>query len=65
MGTMFNSLLVIDRRGEILGVRRKLVPTVGERIVHTAGAGDSVRTFETDFGQVSADSCAERTRTPS
>jgi aliphatic nitrilase len=59
MGTMYNSLLVISRTGDILGVRRKIVPTVGERIVHTAGAGDSVRTFETEFGAISGLMCGE------
>jgi aliphatic nitrilase len=59
MGTMYNSLLVIDREGSIAGVRRKIVPTVGERIVHTAGAGDSVRVFPTEFGAISGLMCGE------
>jgi aliphatic nitrilase len=59
MGTMYNSLLVIARDGTIAGVRRKIVPTVGERIVHTAGAGDSVRVFPTDFGAISGLMCGE------
>jgi nitrilase len=59
MGTMYNSLLVIGPDGAILGVRRKIVPTVGERIVHTAGAGDSVRTFPTEFGAISGLMCGE------
>jgi aliphatic nitrilase len=59
MGTMYNSLLVIGRSGRILGVRRKIVPTVGERIVHTAGSGDSVRIFDTEFGAMSGLMCGE------
>lgn len=59
MGTMYNSLLVIDRDGSIAGVRRKIVPTVGERIVHTAGSGDSVRVFPTEFGAISGLMCGE------
>jgi nitrilase len=59
MGSMYNSLLSIGRDGSILGVRRKIVPTVGERIVHTAGAGDSVRVFATEFGAVSGLMCGE------
>lgn len=59
MGTMYNSLLAIGRTGEILGVRRKIVPTVGERIVHTAGSGDSVRVFDTEFGAISGLMCGE------
>ncbi|MBX3030394.1 MAG: carbon-nitrogen hydrolase family protein [Chloroflexi bacterium] len=59
MGTMYNSLLMLSRTGEIVGVRRKVVPTVGERIVHTGGSGDSVRVFETEFGAVSGLMCGE------
>ena len=59
MGTMFNSQLAIDADGHILGVRRKLVPTVGERIVHSMGAGDSVTVFETDVGPISGLMCGE------
>jgi aliphatic nitrilase len=59
MGTMYNSLLVIDPDGSIAGVRRKIVPTVGERIVHTAGSGDSVRVFPTTFGAISGLMCGE------
>ena len=59
MGTMYNSLLAIGRSGRLLGVRRKIVPTVGERIVHTAGSGDSVRVFDTEFGAVSGLMCGE------
>jgi nitrilase len=59
MGTMYNSLVVLTRHGEIGGVRRKLVPTVGERIVHTPGAGDSVRVFDTEFGAISGLMCGE------
>jgi aliphatic nitrilase len=59
MGTLYNSQLVINRDGTILGCRRKIVPTVGERIVHTAGAGDAVRVFPTEFGAVSGLMCGE------
>lgn len=59
MGTMYNSVLAIGRSGRLLGVRRKIVPTVGERIVHTAGSGDSVRVFDTEFGAISGLMCGE------
>lgn len=58
-GSMFNSQLVISRDGSIAGVRRKLVPTVGERIVHSAGAGDSVRVFGAGAATVAALMCGE------
>jgi len=38
-GTMYNTQLFIDDQGRILGKHQKLVPTVGERLVHTGGYG--------------------------
>jgi len=58
-GTMFNTQLFIDRRGQILGKHQKLMPTVGERLVHTGGYGDSLKVFEMDIGRVSALICGE------
>jgi len=58
-GTMFNSQLFISRHGEILGVHQKLVPTVGERLVHAPGASDGMRTFPTDFGPIGGLICGE------
>ena len=58
-GTMFNTQLFIDRRGQILGKHQKLMPTVGERLVHTGGYGDSLKVFEMDIGRVSGLICGE------
>lgn len=58
-GTMFNTQLFIDRTGEILGKHQKLVPTNGERIVHTGGSGETMRAFHTDFGAISGLLCGE------
>jgi nitrilase len=58
-GTMFNTQLFIDRRGRILGKHQKLMPTVGERLVHTGGFGDSLKVFEMDIGRVSGLICGE------
>lgn len=58
-GTMFNTQLFIGRDGQILGKHQKLMPTVGERLVHTGGYGDSLRVFETDVGRVSGLICGE------
>ena len=58
-GTMFNSQLYVSRRGEILGVHQKLVPTVGERLVHSPGASDGMRTFPVDFGPIGGLICGE------
>ncbi len=58
-GTMWNSQLFISRTGEILGVHQKLVPTVGERLVHSPGSGEGMRTFPMDFGPAGGLICGE------
>ncbi len=58
-GTLFNTQLFIDRRGQIIGKHQKLVPTVGERLVHTGGGGDTQRAVETEWGPISGLCCAE------
>ncbi len=58
-GTLYNTQLFINRDGHLVGKHQKLMPTVGERIVHTGGWGDSVRVFDMGFGTVSGLICGE------
>lgn len=58
-GTLYNTQLFIDRNGSIVGKHQKLVPTLGERLVHTGGMGNTVRTFPSPFGPVSGLLCGE------
>lgn len=58
-GTMFNTQLFIGPDGAILGKHQKLVATVGERLVHTGGHGDTLTTFDAPFGPVSGLICGE------
>ena len=58
-GTMYNTQLFISRQGGILGKHQKLMPTVGERLVHTGGFGDTLCVFEMDIGRVSGLICGE------
>ncbi len=58
-GTMYNTQLYISRRGEILGKHQKLVPTVGERLVHAPGSGEGMRVFPSDFGPIGGLICGE------
>lgn len=58
-GTLYNTQLFLAPDGTLLGRHRKLVPTVGERLVHTGGFGDTLRTFATDFGRVGGLICGE------
>lgn len=58
-GTLYNSQVFIGPGGELLGKHQKLMPTVGERLVHTGGHGDTLSAFQTDFGPASALICGE------
>jgi aliphatic nitrilase len=58
-GTLYNSQVFIGPSGEYLGKHQKLMPTVGERLVHTGGHGDTLNAFQTDFGPASALICGE------
>ena len=59
MGTLYNTQLFIDAHGRIIGKHQKLMPTVGERLVHTGGFGDTLQTFDTEFGRISGLICGE------
>jgi len=37
----------------IIGIRRKVAPAVGERVLFTAGGSESIRTFDTPWGPLS------------
>jgi aliphatic nitrilase len=58
-GTLYNTQLVIDADGQVTGKHQKLVPTIGERMVHTGGLPETQRTFPSEFGQISALACGE------
>src|SRR5919199_851850 len=59
IGTMFNSQLWFGPDGSYLGKHQKLMPTVGERLVHMGGWGDTFGTIETQFGPASGLICGE------
>jgi nitrilase len=58
-GTLYNSQLFLGPNGEYLGRHQKLMPTVGERLVHTGGHGDTLGAFQTEFGPASGLICGE------
>lgn len=59
MGTLHNSQLFIGPDGTYLGKHQKLMPTVGERLVHAGGHGDTLAAFETEFGPATGLICGE------
>lgn len=58
-GTLYNSLLYVSARGELLGVHRKLMPTHAERIVWGLGDGSTLHVFDTPVGRVGGLACWE------
>jgi nitrilase len=59
IGTLFNTQVFLGPDGSYLGKHQKLMPTVGERLVHQGGYGDTLTAFQTDFGPVSGLICGE------
>jgi nitrilase len=59
MGTMFNSQIYFGPDGTLIGKHQKIMPTVGERLVHTGGFGDTFGAFQTEFGPMSGLICGE------
>jgi aliphatic nitrilase len=58
-GTLFNTQVFIGPDGTYLGKHQKLMPTVGERLVHTGGYGDTFGAVQTAFGPISGLICGE------
>src|SRR3954467_14169949 len=59
LGTMFNTQVYLSPDGTLIGKHQKIMPTVGERLVHMGGFGDTFGAFQTEFGPVSALICGE------
>jgi len=59
LGTMFNSQVFIAPDGTYMGKHQKIMPTVGERLVHMGGFGDTLHAFSTSFGPMSGLICGE------
>jgi len=59
IGTMFNTQLYIGPDGTLIRKHQKIMPTVGERLVHTGGHGDTFGAFASEFGPMSGLICGE------
>jgi nitrilase len=58
-GTLYNTLLTVDRDGQTFAVHRKLVPTYGERLVWGRGDGSTLRAHATEYGMLGGLICWE------
>ena len=58
-GTLYNSLLIFDETGKLVGHHRKLVPTYTERLVWGQGDGNGLQSVKTEVGRIGALVCWE------
>lgn len=61
LGTLYNTNLLIDRKGKILGAHRKLMATFIEKITWGGGDGHTLKVYDTDCGKLGMLNCGENT----
>jgi nitrilase len=57
--SLYNTLLYFGPDGTLLGKHRKLIPTGGERLMWSQGAGDTLVSFDTTIGKLGGLLCWE------
>lgn len=62
-GEIYNTNLIIDNNGNVIGKHRKLVPTWAEKLTWTSGDGSSLKVYNTSVGPVGTLACGENTNT--
>jgi aliphatic nitrilase len=58
-GSLYNTQLIFDADGSLVGSRRKIMPTFHERMIWGWGDGSGLRVFETAVGRIGALICWE------
>lgn len=62
-GEIYNTNLIIDNSGTLIGKHRKLVPTWAEKLTWTSGDGSSLKVYKTEIGPIGTLACGENTNT--
>lgn len=62
-GEIYNTNLIIDHNGTLIGKHRKLVPTWAEKLTWTSGDGSSLKVYDTEIGPIGTLACGENTNT--
>lgn len=62
-GEIYNTNLIIDNNGNLIGKHRKLVPTWAEKLTWTSGDGSSLKVYDTEVGPIGTLACGENTNT--
>jgi hypothetical protein len=58
-GSLFNTNVLIDREGNLLGRHQKLVPTVSERTIWAYGDPGTLDVYDTEIGKIGGLICHE------
>ena len=58
-GTIFNTLIIINEKGEIANHHRKLMPTYTEKLIYGMGDGKGLESVETAYGRINGLICWE------
>ena len=58
-GTLYNTIIFIDKNGQFLGKHRKLVPTYQERMIWAHGDASTLQVFDTEIGRLGGLACWE------
>ena len=62
-GEIYNTNLIIDNHGRLIGKHRKLVPTWAEKLTWSSGDGSSLKVYKTEIGPIGTLACGENTNT--
>ena len=62
-GEIYNTNLIIDNTGTLIGKHRKLVPTWAEKLSWSSGDGSSLKVYKTEIGPIGTLACGENTNT--
>lgn len=62
-GEIYNTNIIIDNQGKVIGKHRKLVPTWAEKLTWTSGDGSSLKVYDTEVGPLGTLACGENTNT--
>jgi predicted amidohydrolase len=64
LGAMWNTNIIIDKQGFIMGKCRKIMPTMAEKLVWGHGGdGDSFKVYDTDIGKLGTLICGTNANT--
>ena len=57
--SIYNSVFIIDKNGQVKNHHRKLVPTFNEKLIHNHGDGHGLKSVLTDCGRIGSLICWE------